>query len=968
MQIGGPKLSKTEQDLQRNRVEGNKKRSDSTKTIEFRREKTGLLKIGSLNVRGCKRQEKREEIDDVLRYYDVDIAALQEVNTDGKIIDSRNYKWLIAREGQNKSRGLAVLIKKEANIVVQDIRKVGHSAVSVRLQVEGEMELVLVNVHGPNKKAFNFLSSIGAIVDRNHLGDKLLVVGDWNAQIGKDSVTEEDSRCIGKELGFNNRNDNGEEYNMFLHIHKLINISSMIGVKVRSTWRVRDKESQIDHIVKPVDGKVGIRYIRGIWTRINTDHKLLLAGVRLPKMIKKQSKEKNLVVLDASALKEKQIKKRYHEALKSHEMEIDPEKVGINEAYPAITNKMKKASNITLSSSRVPLTPGRKSALNRLNKALSLANKYPDMLPYKWKERDRKQEFQAAVRNHNETEVREFYMKLNDFDAAVRIRKSYQFMKKFTKRKQARNAYIPTRLWGEILKESEGPRLELLEEQDTCTLTEPPTMDEMSEIVRHSCNGKSAGADGVRMEYIKYADEETMEQMMGIWRRIWIENVMPKDMTESIQIPIPKISRPRNVDNFRRISLCNVGYKPYAKWIRKRLKEFTGELDLYQAAFTEGRSTDDQIFMARRTMEEFWNAGKSLIAVTLDIRKAFDNISLDKLKDVLLKIEVPSHIINRVLNCVREDRTRVRWQNQLSEESVLRKVAELVPNIHMIREGSFKLPCILAFADDLLILAEKKEDLERIIKAIEECLSEVGLDINNNKSQILMRVPNPAGATPDTMMLNGKPYEVSDAIKYLGIHLTRTLDRPATVRHRCVNAVKAAKVVVEFCKKFKPAWEIGRLIYNTVIAPAMLYGTKVSTLTKRSRQQLAKYEKLIVKDIWMNCRKCDNRKLNVRKELNGKTINRRVRVGRLKYYGHIIRRNNKHPLKLAYKMEFEKKKEGRPSYTWKDSLTQDFNKFNEIGGKQWEDLAKDKMKLKQKVEEIYKMEDSEISDGEEEEI
>lgn len=106
---------------------------------------------------------------------------------------------------------------------------------------------------------------------------------------------------------------------------------------------------------------------------------------------------------------------------------------------------------------------------------------------------------------------------------------------------------------------------------------------------------------------------------------------------------------------------------------------------------------------------------------------------------------------------------------------------------------------------------------------------------------------------------------VGKSLKYLGITLTESLNRPATVKQRGVNAVKASRVVIDFCKQFKPSWNIGKLMYNTVIAPAIIYGTKVSTLTKRSRQQIAKYEKMIVKSIWQNCRKENNNKLNIRK-------------------------------------------------------------------------------------------------------
>lgn len=194
--------------------------------------------------------------------------------------------------------------------------------------------------------------------------------------------------------------------------------------------------------------------------------------------------------------------------------------------------------------------------------------------------------------------------------------------------------------------------------------------------------------------------------------------------------------------------------------------------------------------------------------------------------------------------------------------------------------------------------------------------------------------------------------------------LTATLDRKSTNRQRCVNAHKTSRLVLEFCKKFKPSWELGKLIYKTVISPSITYGTKVSVLTKKSRIGMANYEKLILRSIFNHCKKSPNVKFNARKLLDGKTINRRARVGRISYFGHIVRREENHPLKLAYKLKFKKKKEGRPSITWKDSLEADLGRYREINRDEWNELAKDRDKLKKEAEEIYKETTSEISDGE----
>lgn len=385
-------------------------------------------------------------------------------------------------------------------------------------------------------------------------------------------------------------------------------------------------------------------------------------------------------------------------------------------------------------------------------------------------------------------------------------------------------------------------------------------------------------------------------------------------------------------------------------------------------------------------MEEHWNAGKDLYILALDIKKAFDTVKVQNLREILLSLNVPSRLVDRVIACIKDEMTRVLWDNQLSSEikrgkgikqgcpispilfnyimqDVIRNVAEKIPEMKLMNLNCLKIPLLLAFADDIIIIAKSKEELEKLLKELVEQLSIVGLELNYDKCQLLLRFPNNKTPKPQDIKLNGRQYKVCDKIRYLGVCLTDTLDRKSTNRLRCVSAYKTSRVVIEFCKKFKPSWDIGKLIYKTVLSPAITYGNKAAVLTKKSRIGMANYEKLILRNIFNNCKKPLNLKFNARKLLDGKTVNRRVRVGRINYYGHILRRENNHPIKLAYKMRFETKKEGRPSLTWKDSLNNDLNRYNNIDTEEWKQLAKDRDKLKSKAEEIYKETNSEISDG-----
>lgn len=145
---------------------------------------------------------------------------------------------------------------------------------------------------------------------------------------------------------------------------------------------------------------------------------------------------------------------------------------------------------------------------------------------------------------------------------------------------------------------------------------------------------------------------------------------MPSDWNKSTQILILKKSGASEPDHFRRISLCNVAYKIYAKWIGNQLCNFAGEPNLHQAAFTRNLSTDDHIFVTGRVMQKYWNADEDLFILALDISKAFDTVNVQSLREVPINSNVPTRLVDRVLLCVKHEVTRVLWQNQYSKEYI----------------------------------------------------------------------------------------------------------------------------------------------------------------------------------------------------------------------------------------------------------------------------------------------------------
>lgn len=89
--------------------------------------------------------------------------------------------------------------------------------------------------------------------------------------------------------------------------------------------------------------------------------------------------------------------------------------------------------------------------------------------------------------------------------------------------------------------------------------------------------------------------------------------------------------------------------------------------------------------------------------------------------------------------------------------------------------GEFQLPLILAYADDLVVLADNTGQLDMVLHELLLELANIGLSVNNDKCSILIRDPCGLGPHPEHITLQNIPFAVVPVLKYLGIYLTSNL-------------------------------------------------------------------------------------------------------------------------------------------------------------------------------------------------
>lgn len=169
---------------------------------------------------------------------------------------------------------------------------------------------------------------------------------------------------------------------------------------------------------------------------------------------------------------------------------------------------------------------------------------------------------------------------------------------------------------------------------------------------------------------------------------------------------------------------------------------------------------------------------------------------------------------------------------------------------------------------------------------------------------------------------------------------------------------------MDFLRRYRPPWQVGRAIYDSVIAPTMFYGTQVSVLTKYSRKSIRGYERQIVEGMAELCRGSgdDSFSRSVNILLRKRRITKRIRMYQMRWWGHVRRRDRSHPLRVAARLQATRLRPCRPSFTWWDVINQNVQRYGDLTYEELKELALEKDRFHTKLEEIYDIEESECSD------
>ncbi|KAL4103226.1 hypothetical protein QTP88_018603 [Uroleucon formosanum] len=537
--------------------------------------------------------------DVVKKYKNIQIVALQEVRWPGEG-DMRTNGMTLFYSGSSNGKhenGVGFLVNDQLLPSIKKFTPVNDRICHIRIAGK-QYDIILICVYSPTETGEEDLKDMG-----------------FNSQVGRETIYRP---TIGSESIHDLSNGNGTRLVEFAIANGLIVSSSFFPRKNinKYTWTSPGGiyQSQIDHIL--VD-KVHRSCIKDVRSKRgadgDSDHFLVLVKVKLilSNHWKAKRKKTNTTRFDVDKLGEESILQQFQQ--------------GIKDALDIHTNRLEEHSEVQtaweiIKSSVLEVAdnmikqPPRGKAKHWFNQkcaeVIKLRNdarlemlQYPTQPNVELYVKKRK-EAHKVLRQEKRKMEKEKIEKL-ETNNAIRIKwrrelsnskdKAEEFRKYFDQLLNSEtnlNQGEDDEEWGEPT--NNNLRNEELE----------PNRAEIESIIKSLKNYKAAGEDRICAELLKLGGPSLTDGIFNLISMIWRIEEIPTDWRTSVICPIFKKGDPKCIENYRGISLLDVGYKVLSICLLRRIQDVSEQMIGDQCGFKKGKSTIDHIFTLRQILSD----------------------------------------------------------------------------------------------------------------------------------------------------------------------------------------------------------------------------------------------------------------------------------------------------------------------------------------------------------------------------
>ena len=399
---------------------------------------------------------------------------------------------------------------------------------------------------------------------------------------------------------------------------------------------------------------------------------------------------------------------------------------------------------------------------------------------------------------------------------------------------------------------------------------------------------------------------------------------MPDEWGESTTTPIYKDKGDHvNRSSYRGIKLLSHTMKLWKHIIDRRLRDIVCISD-GQFRFKSGVGTTDAIFVIRTLSEKDREGNKPLDMVFVDLEKAYDTVPRGVLWRCMRKRNIPEVYIILVQDMYQGATTRVKSKRGISEHFEVRiglhQCSALSQFLFiMLVDTIFELSWELLYADELSIIDITSTDTQNRLESWQKDLTDNCLKINLAMTEHLS-----TRETPLSMKLNGEELNNVDHIKYLVSVIDKdgTVDRDLDLRMR--DAWSSSRNLTGVLYDRKIPLRLKAKAYEAIIRPALTCGSECWALKVTKKRKIAITETEMLRGILGVSTRDHVRNEEIRRILHVSPIDEVMRCGRLRWFGHVQRREANNVTRRVMNLAISgARRRGRSQKTWHQQIKDD---------------------------------------------
>ena len=257
------------------------------------------------------------------------------------------------------------------------------------------------------------------------------------------------------------------------------------------------------------------------------------------------------------------------------------------------------------------------------------------------------------------------------------------------------------------------------------------------------------------------------------------------------------------------------------------------------------------------------------------------------------------------------------WLFNLYMDHILREAKERFSGGVKLEERNVQF---LLFADDLMLVAETEEDVERNLQILDDVMAQWQMKINWGKTKAMV-VKRGGGSCNVTV--KGEKIEEVKVMKYLGAMFNEEgscedeVDSRIGLTCRTIGALR--KEVVDR-KELSKTTKLR--VYNAIVKPTLLYGSETWTLQNRHMKKLQATEMRYLRKVEGVTRMDRMRSDDIRERLRQEDVLDTVLRKKKQWLKKIEEMSEERLAKRVYMEEMPgKRPRGRPRKRWEDDLT-----------------------------------------------